>query len=157
MVITGPRIYYSMARDGLFPRSLTAVSRRGRVPARALWLQTLWAAGILLAGAALTPPNEGVSRTFETIVDWTAFAILPFAALTTASVFVLRRHEGSGPTAFRVPLYPWTPIVFIVVALGVEVGFLVVGLRPVNAAIGILLVLSGVPAYLFWRKRQGSP
>ena len=154
MVVTGPRIYYSMARDGLFPRSLGSVSSVGRVPARALWLQSLWAAGILLAGAALTPASEGVSRTFETIVDWTAFAILPFAALTTASVFVLRRRERAPAGEFRVPLYPWTPLLFILVAVGVEVGFVVVGLRAANAVVGTLLVLSGIPAYLFWRKRR---
>ncbi len=155
MVITGPRIYYAMARDGLFPRSLAAVSRGGRVPARALWLQTLWAAGILLAGAAVTPASQGVGRTFETIVDWTAFAILPFAALTTASVFVLRRREGTPGAAFLVPLYPWTPLFFIVVTLGVEIGFLAVGLRGANALVGSLLVLSGVPAYLYWRRSSG--
>lgn len=155
MVITGPRIYYAMARDGLFPRSLAAVSRGGHVPARALWLQTLWASGILLAGAAVTPASQGVSRTFETIVDWTAFAILPFAALTTASVFVLRRKEGTERAAFLVPLYPWTPLFFVAVTLGVEIGFLAVGLRGANALIGSLLVLSGVPAYLFWRRSSG--
>ncbi|MFN7990111.1 MAG: APC family permease [Thermoanaerobaculia bacterium] len=155
MVITGPRIYYAMASDGLFPRALAAVSRGGHVPARALWLQTLWASGILLAGAALTPAHEGVGRTFETIVDWTAFAILPFAALTTASIFVLRRREGTAGTAFLVPFYPWTPLFFIVVTVGVEIGFLAVGLRGANALIGSLLVLSGVPAYLFWRRRSG--
>jgi len=155
MVITGPRVYFSMARDGLFPRSLTVVSSAGHVPARALWLQTAWAVGILLAGAALTPADQGVSRTFETIVDWTAFAILPFAALTTASIFVLRRRERAPGADFAVPLFPWTPLFFIVAAVGVEIGFLVVGLRGANALVGSLLVLSGVPAYLFWRRRAG--
>lgn len=156
MVVTGPRIYYSMARDGLFPRSVGSVSAGGHVPARALWLQTLWSAGILLAGAALTPAGEGAGRTFETIVDWTAFAILPFAALTTASVFVLRRRSAPEDGSFRAPLHPFTPLVFIVAALAVEAGFVLVGLRAANAVIGTALVLSGVPAYLFWRRRGGK-
>ena len=152
MVVTGPRIYYSMARDGLFPRSVGSVSEGGRVPARALWLQTLWSSGILLAGAALTPAGEGVGRTFETIVDWTAFAILPFAALTTASVFVLRRRAAPADGVFRAPFHPVAPLVFIAAALAVEAGFVLVGLRAANAVIGTALVLSGVPAYLFWRR-----
>jgi APA family basic amino acid/polyamine antiporter len=152
MVVTGPRIYFSMAQDGLFPRAIGAVSAGGHVPARALWLQTLWSAAILLAGAALTPAGAGLGRTFETIVDWTAFAILPFAALTTASVFVLRRREAAAGV-FRAPFHPFTPLLFIGAALAVEAGFVLVGLRAANAAIGTALVLSGVPAYLFWRRR----
>lgn len=156
MVITGPRIYFAMARDGHFPRALAAVSPGARVPSRSLWLQTLWSAGILVAGAALTPAAQGVARTFETIVDWTAFAILPFAALTTASVFVLRRRDRGAAPAFAAPLYPFTPLLFIAAALLTEAAFLTVGLRGASALVGSLLVLSGVPAYFFWRRGGAS-
>jgi APA family basic amino acid/polyamine antiporter len=171
MIITGPRIYYAMARDGLFPAVLTRIAPRSQVPARALWLQTLWAAGLLAAGTALTAVDKPISETFERIVGWTIFAILPFAALTTASVFVLRRKDrksGRDP-AFPAPGYPWIAVAFIVVTVAVELGFLIVGLDPdlsgpwaprnrLNAIIGGGLVLSGMPAFLLWaRLGKGRP
>ncbi len=153
MIITGPRIYYAMAEDGLFPRALTAVGARSGAPWRAVWLQSLWAAGLLIAGAALTPAQAKISETFDRIVDWTAFSILPFAALTTSAVFVLRARDrslGRRPS-FSTPGYPWTALVFVVAAAGVEAA-------RMDALIGVLLVASGVPAYLFWTRRgRGEP
>jgi APA family basic amino acid/polyamine antiporter len=166
MILTGPRIYYAMACDGLFPRALTRIGKHTRVPTPALWLQSLWAAGILLAGTLLTPEGQGVSDTFERIVGWTIFAILPFAALTAASAFVLRRRDPSPP--FASPGYPWTALVFVGAAMAVEATFIVVGLNKelsgewadrnwTNVIIGSLLVASGVPAYFLWTRLSRRP
>src|SRR6185295_6997197 len=161
MTITGPRIYYAMACDGLFPRALTRIGSRSRVPVRTLWLQSLWAAGILLLGTLLTPENQGVSDTFERIVGWTIFCILPFSALTAASAFVLRRRGP--PPPFASPGYPWTALLFVGASLAVEATFIVVGLDEqlsgewaarnlTNVIIGSLLIASGVPAYFLWTR-----
>ncbi len=156
MIITGPRIYYAMARDGLFPRAIAAVGASSRAPSRAIWLQTLWAAAILIAGAAMTPASRGIADTFERIVSWTTFAILPFAALTTSCVFIFRRRDRARnwTPSFPAPGYPWTPIAFVAACIAVEAAFIAVSAENRwNALVGSALVLSGVPAYLFWRPR----
>ncbi|MBI4604082.1 MAG: APC family permease [Planctomycetes bacterium] len=156
MVITGPRIYFAMARDELFPQALAAVGAASRAPVRAIWLQTLWSALILVAGTALTPEGRGVAGTFETVVSWTGFAILPFAALTASSVFVLRRRdrEHGWRPSFPAPGYPWTAAAFVAAALLVEAAFIAVSAGDPkerwNLLIGSILVLSGVPAYALW-------
>jgi basic amino acid/polyamine antiporter, APA family len=151
MIITGPRIYYAMSRDRLFPSSLSAVGSGSLAPVRALWLQTVWAAGILVLGTVLTPDDKGVHKTFEMIADWTAFSILPFAALTCASVFILRkkgRSDGDG-TPFATPGYPWTAVFFVAAVLAV-----VVTTASKDALVGAIFVGSGVPVYLFWKLRN---
>jgi len=176
MIITGPRIYYAMACDGVFPRSLTAVGKRSHVPIRSIWLQSLWAAGLLVIGTALTPQvskDHPITDTFDLIAGWTIFAILPFAALTTFSVFILRlrdRSLGSAPS-YSTPGYPLTPLVFVLVILGVEVAFALVGMSEdlsgpywasrnrMSAIMGSSLVFSGIPIYFFWKfwgRRSGQ-
>ena len=158
MIVTGPRIYYAMACDGLFPRTFARLGASSRVPASAIWFQTLWTTLILVLGTALSPSEEGSSKTFETIASWTAFAILPFAALTTCAVFVLRRRDrslGRSPPPFKTPGYPWSAIALVAVAVAVELAFL--GTDPGNrqkALIGCALIFSGIPAYFFWRRRS---
>jgi len=144
MVITGPRIYYAMARDGLFPRALEVVGASSRAPVRALWLQSAWAAVLLLSG------------TFNEILNWTIFALLPLAALTTCSVFVFRRRDRlrGDPPPFSTPGYPLTPLAFVT-AVALVMGAFVVQ-DPLNAAIGSILVFSGVPAYWMWYRWRGG-
>ena len=169
MVITGPRIYYAMALDGNFPRALTVLGEKSRVPGRSLWLQSLWAAAILLVGTALTGGGK-VSETFDRIVSWTIFTILPFVALTACAVFVLRgrdRREGRLP-AFLAPGHPWTGAVFVLSILAIEAASIFVGVQTrlsgefwadrnrTNALIGCALVLSGFPVYALWRRMRSG-
>lgn len=147
MIITGPLICFAMANDGLFPRGLAGVGQRSGVPVRALWLQSLVAAGLMVTG------------TFDDILDCTIFAILPFAALTTSAAFVLRARDGGQRPPFLAPGGWLTPLVFIAVVLVVEVAVVVTAVLDAksrwNPIFGALLVGTGVPVYWGWRRRAG--
>ncbi|MBU0516211.1 MAG: APC family permease [Proteobacteria bacterium] len=149
MIITGPRICFAMAGDNLFPQGLAGLGPRSGVPVRALWLQSLVAAGLMVTG------------TFDDILACTIFAILPFAALTTSAVFVLRARDRAGGQRppFTAPGGWLTPLVFIAVVLVVEAAVVVTAvLDPKsrwNPIFGALLVGTGVPIYWLWRRRAG--
>ena len=138
LALTGPRIYFAMARDGVFFRSLAQVHPRFATPARAIAASAGWAALLAVTGS------------FEQLFTYVVFASWLFAALAAASVFVLRRRRPDAPRPFRVPGYPVTPALFILVAAGVVANTVVA--RPVEALIGLGIVATGVPGYLVWRR-----
>jgi APA family basic amino acid/polyamine antiporter len=139
LALTGPRMYFAMARDGVFFRSLAEVHPRFGTPALAVAASAAWAAVLALSG------------TFEQLFTYVVFASWIFAALAAASVFVLRRRRPDLPRPFRVPGYPWTPALFIAAAGAVVVNTVVA--RPVQAVIGLGIVATGLPAYFAWRNR----
>src|SRR6266705_321829 len=145
MVLTGPRMYFAMARDRVFFRSLADVHPRFGTPALAVAYSALWS--MVLA----------VSGTFEQLFTYVVFASWIFAALAAASVFVLRRRRPDAPRPFRVPGYPVTPALFILAAAALVTN--TVFARPVEALIGLGIVCTGLPAYLVWRRRAipGGP
>jgi len=138
LALTGPRMYFAMARDRVFFRGLGDVHPRFGTPALAVAVSAGWAA--LLA----------ISGTFEQLFTYVVFASWMFAALAAASVFVLRRRRPDAPRPFRVPGYPVTPALFIAAAAAI-VGNTIVA-RPVQALIGLGIVATGVPAYWVWRR-----
>lgn len=137
LALTGPRMYFAMARDGLFFRSLSEVHPRFGTPALAVAASAVWAALLALSG------------TFEQLFTYVVFASWIFAALAAASVFVLRRRRPDALRPFRVPGYPVTPALFIAAAAAIVVNTIVA--RPVQALIGLGIVATGVPAYHLWR------
>ena len=139
MALTGPRMYFAMARDRVFFRSLGDVHPRFGTPALAVGFSAVWA--MLLA----------VSGTFEQLFTYVVFASWIFAALAAASVVVLRRRRPDAARPFRVPGYPVTPALFIAAAAAI-VGNTIVA-RPVQALIGLGIVATGVPAYFVWQYR----
>jgi APA family basic amino acid/polyamine antiporter len=139
LALTGPRMYFAMARDGVFFRALGDVHPRFGTPAVAIAVGGAWAALLTLWGS------------FEQLLTYVVFASWLFAALAAASVFVLRRRHPDAPRPFRVPGYPLTPAVFILAAVAIVANTVVA--RPVQAFAGIGIVLLGTPAYLFWRRR----
>ncbi|HKW41328.1 MAG TPA: amino acid permease [Gemmatimonadales bacterium] len=140
LALTGPRMYFAMARDGVFFESLAEVHPRFGTPARAVATSAVWAALLALSG------------TFEQLLTYVVFASWIFAALAAASVFVLRRRRPDAPRPFRVPGYPVTPALFIAAALAIVVN--TVTARPVQALIGLGIMATGVPAYFAWRRRR---
>jgi APA family basic amino acid/polyamine antiporter len=137
LALTGPRMYFAMARDGVFFPSLAQVHPRFGTPAVAVAVGAAWAMVLALSG------------TFEQLFTYVVFASWIFAALAAGSLFVLRRRRPELPRPFRVPGYPWTPALFIAAAAAVVVNTVIA--RPVQALIGLGIVATGVPAYFAWK------
>jgi APA family basic amino acid/polyamine antiporter len=93
-----------------------------------------------------------LSGTFEQLLTYVVFVGWAFYALGAASIFYYRRHAADAPRPFRVPGYPWTPLLFILTAAAIVLN--TVFLHPGQTAIGIGLVLLGVPVYWFWRRKK---
>jgi APA family basic amino acid/polyamine antiporter len=137
ILLTSPRVYFAMARDGLFFRHLAEVHPRFSTPAVSIVVTALWAA--LLA----------VSGTFEQLLTYVIFAGWIFYGLGAAALFVYRKREPATP--FHTPGYPVTTALFVASAVFIVFNTLVT--QPREALFGTGIVLLGLPAYLFWRIR----
>ena len=140
------RISYAMARDGVFFRALGRLHPRFGTPHRAILLQAVWSAILLMTG------------TYGGLVDSVVFADWIFFALAVAAVIALRRRippEARAPGAFLTPGYPLVPILFIAAAVLVLAG--VIRSNPTRAGLGVLLLGAGIPIYLWARRRERSP
>jgi len=139
MVLTGPRVYYAMAEDGLFFRAFARMSARYRTPVLAIVVQGVWACVLTLFG------------TFQELFTYVIFTAWIFYGLAVAGVLVLRRTQPDLERPFRVPLFPWLPLFFCLAALGITLS--TIAANPNHAAIGIGLVLTGIPAYFAFRRQ----
>jgi basic amino acid/polyamine antiporter, APA family len=151
-MLTAPRVYFAMAEDGLFFSSLAKLNR-AQVPAFAIALQGAFAIVITLSGR------------YEQILNYVISVDVIFFALTAATVFIFRRRRrtnsrlpdagpdrtASSARTFRVPGHPFTTLFFIVACAGVA--FSTLYRYPHNCLIGLGIMLTGVPAYLFWKTR----
>ncbi len=137
IALTAPRVYFAMAQDKLFFRRLGEVHPRFGTPAPAIITGSAWAAVLALSG------------TFEQLLTYVIFAGWIFYALAAVAVFVFRRRQPDAERPFRVPGYPVTPILFVLSAVAIVLN--TVYTQPLRAAIGTAFVLSGIPAYYFWR------
>jgi APA family basic amino acid/polyamine antiporter len=142
ITLTAPRLYYSMARDRVFFAKLAEVHPRFGTPALAIVASSLWA--MLLA----------VTGTFEQLLTYVVFVGWIFYALGGLAIFVYRRRHPDMPRPFRTPGYPLTPILFVASAAAIVINTIVS--QPGRAAIGLGLMLLGVPAYFAWRARSGE-
>ena len=140
LMLTAPRMYYAMARDGLFFRRLAIIDTRFATPATAIVAVSVWAA--LLAA----------SGTFEQLLTAVVFTGWIFYGLGGLAVMRLRRLEPSAPRPFRVPGYPITPLLFVASA-AVLVGNTLIA-QPERAAAGLGVVLLGTPAFYRWRAKS---
>ncbi len=138
LTLTAPRVYFAMARDGLFFRRLALIHPRFRTPAFAIVTSSAWAAILALSG------------TFEQLLTYVVFSAWIFYALGGAAIFYYRRAEPGAARPFRVPAYPFTPMVFVVSAFAVVINTLMT--QPRRAAVGMVILLVGTPAYAIWRK-----
>ncbi len=143
IVLTVPRAFFAMARDGIFFSKLAEVHPRFGTPAFAILACSLWA--MLLA----------VNGTFEQLLTYVVFIGWIFYALGAWSVFSYRKREPRAPRPFRVPGYPVTPLLFVISAAAIVLNTL--WAQPVRGAMGLAVVLLGSPAYLAWRRRAPAP
>ena len=136
------RVYYAMARDGLFPERVARLHPRFDTPSVAIVIQTIWAVLLVLTG------------TYAQLVDYVVSADWFFFGLAGAAVFVFRRkipiaERDAG--VFAIPGYPFVPALFV----GVSALILgsVIWTSPVRSGMGFLLLALGVPAYAFWSSK----
>jgi APA family basic amino acid/polyamine antiporter len=141
-IIFGPRVFFAMARDGHFFRSLARLGRRSHVPTGALWAQAAWTAVLCLSG------------TYQSLYEYMVFALLLFFAATGLAVFVLRRREPGRARPYRTWGYPVVPAVFIAMCLAVFAS--IVASQPLKSLAGLGLLAAGVPVYVVWRSRRGA-
>jgi APA family basic amino acid/polyamine antiporter len=141
-VITVPRVYFAMARDGLFFRRLTEVHPRFGTPAVAIVTSCAWAIVLALSG------------TFEQLLTYVVFIGWIFYALGAAAVIALRIKRPDAVRPFRVPFYPLTPVLFVLAGAVIVIN--TVYTQPRDSAIGIAVVLAGAPAYLIWQRRRAA-
>jgi APA family basic amino acid/polyamine antiporter len=137
-ILTAPRVYYAMAADGLFFRAVGYLHPRTQVPVVAIALQGLLAAVIAASGR------------YEQILNYVVSVDFIFFGATGASLFVFRRRQGPA-ASFRTPGHPATTIFFVAACFLVVIN--TVYTYPANSAIGLLILLAGVPVYFFWRRR----
>jgi APA family basic amino acid/polyamine antiporter len=139
LTLTAPRLYYAMARDGLFFQRLAEVSPRFGTPAIAIVTSSIW--GMVLAATG----------TFTQLLTYVIFMGWVFFALAAFSIFTYRKREPNAHRPFRTPGYPVTPILFIVAALAIVINTLVT--QPARGFIGLGGVALGIPIYYVWRSR----
>ena len=146
-ILTAPRVYFAMARDGLFFRGVAKVTERTHVPVAAIVLQSIWTMVIALSGR------------YEQILNYVVSMDFIFFGLTGSALVVLRRREDRSTdqaawnTSYRVPGHPLTTITFVVIC------WLVVGNTiykyPENTLLGVAILLAGLPVYWLWARQSG--
>jgi APA family basic amino acid/polyamine antiporter len=152
LILAGARVYYAMARDGLFFRKI-ATTNAFHVPAAALVAQGIWTAFLTLPRTMTKNPTTGTvvyGNVYIQLLEYIVSADLLFYILLVAAVMVLRRKNPDAQRPYRTWGYPLVPIISILLA-----ALLIVDLAwiaPATSGIGIAIVLTGVPVYLSWRK-----
>ncbi len=164
LILAGARVYYAMAQDGLFFRA-TGRLNRARVPAMGLILQGVWACCLILprirlrdaAGEPLLDPTGAprYGNLYSNLLDYVVFTVLIFYGLTIAGLFVLRRKRPHAERPYRAFGYPWVPAIYIGAAALIA-GVLLL-YKTATTWPGLLLVLTGIPVYWFWRQRPLDP
>ena len=141
-VLTGSRPYYAMAREGLFFSAIGKLNKNN-VPSNSLLWQGIWASVLVLSG------------TFDQLTDMVVFAVFIFYGATTLGVFILRRKMPDAHRPYKVWGYPFVPAIFVLFCIGLFINTIIA--RPREAGIGLILILAGIPIYLYLnRKRSAS-
>ena len=144
VILAGPRIYYAMARDGVFFRRAGNIHPRFRTPGFAILIQAMWAAILALTGSV------------DQLITLIMFVAMIFGIVTASSVFVLRRTKPDMERPYRVWGYPFVPIIFIVSSCCIMLNALYG--KPLESLAGLGLLALGLPVYYFWcRRAQESP
>lgn len=142
LILLSPRVYYAMARDGVFLASVARPHPRFGTPVRAIAIQAAMASLLVLLGS------------FEQIIAYFIFVAVLFLGLTVLGVFVLRRKSSGAKPTVAAPGYPYTPIAFLILVATLLV--LLMAGKPRQALLGCAVVLAGVPVYAMIRKKEAA-
>jgi APA family basic amino acid/polyamine antiporter len=140
VVLGGARIYYSMARDGLFFKGMTRIHPQWKTPTTSLVAQCIWVTVLILSGR------------YEQLYTCFIFMMTVTYVLTVGAVFVLRRTQPDRPRPYRCTGYPWLPLTYLIVACGFVLSTL--RARPRESLAGLALALLGVPLYAHWQRQE---
>jgi len=140
-ILTGARPYFAMSRDRLFSPSIGKLNK-ANVPSNSLLWQGIWASVLVLSG------------TFDQLTDMIIFAVFIFYGATSLGVFILRRKMSHAYRPYKVWGYPVIPAIFILFCIGLFINTIVT--RPREAAIGMTLILSGIPVYLYLQRKYSK-
>jgi len=149
-ILASPRVYYAMAKDGLFFKFAGKLSEKGRVPINALWLQWFWSSVLVLSG------------TFDTLTDMLIFVTWLYFAFGGFGVFILRKKMPDTPRPYKVWGYPYVPAIFVlfagsfvVLTLWNEVSAYIAGKSEIiNSIFGLFLVALGIPFYIYFNNSK---
>ena len=140
-ILTGARPYYAMAGNGLFFSGIAKLNKNN-VPGNSLLWQGIWASVLVLSG------------TFDQLTDMIIFAVFIFYGATSLGVFILRRRMPDAHRPYKVWGYPVVPAIYILFCIGLFFNTIVT--RPREAAIGMALILLGIPVYFFLKRKNGN-
>ncbi len=138
-ILMPPRVYYAMAKDGLFFRRAAEISPVSHTPNPALWMQGVWACLLVLSGS------------FDQLTDMLIFAAFLFYGATALGVFILRYREPNAERPYKVWGYPIVPALFVLFCAALIVVTCIS--KPREAGFGIALMLTGVPFYMYWTRK----
>jgi basic amino acid/polyamine antiporter, APA family len=139
LILAGARVYYAMAKDGLFFRKVAKLHPKYKTPAVSLMVQMVWTCVLCVSGS------------YGQLLDYIIFAVLVFYILTIFGLFVLRRTHPDAPRPYRAIGYPVLPAIYIVMALFIDVVLL--RYKPQYTWPGLMIVLLGIPVYFLWSRR----
>jgi APA family basic amino acid/polyamine antiporter len=141
LILAGPRVYYAMARDGLFFKKVGEINKFG-VPGFAIVIQGIWAILLCLSG------------TYGNLLDYVIFAVLIFFTLTIMAIFILRKKQPDIPRPYKAFGYPIIPAIYILTTTAIMIILLIY--KPDYTFPGLVIVLLGIPVYFLWRKHSAS-
>jgi len=137
LILSGARVYYTMAKDGLFLAPAGKLNAKG-VPAKALWMQCIWASGLCLSGQ------------YGNLLDYIIFTVLVFYILTIAGLFKLRKTQPDMPRPYKAFGYPVIPALYILLASFICIMLLIY--KPIYTWPGLIIILIGIPIYFMSQK-----
>jgi APA family basic amino acid/polyamine antiporter len=141
LILAGARLYYAMAREGLFFRGAAELNKNA-VPAKALWVQCVWASLLCLSG------------TYGQLLNYTVFGSLVFYIVTIGGVFILRKKEPNAERPYKAFGYPLIPAFYILAALGICVILLIDPQTRSDSGMGLLIAALGIPIYFLSKKKS---
>ena len=139
LILSGARVYYTMAKDSLFLRTAGTLNGKG-VPAKALWMQCIWASGLCLSGQ------------YGSLLDYIVFTVLLFYILTIAGIIKLRKTQPDIPRPYKAFGYPVIPVIYILLASFICIILLFT--QTLYSGLGLAIVLTGIPIYYATQKNS---
>jgi len=138
-ILYGPRVFFAMAEDRTFFKNMAFIHPRFRVPTKAIFWQAVWSSLLCLSG------------TYQNLFEYVVFALVIFFAATGLAVIVLRFKQPEVKRPYRTWGYPIIPLLFVLINLGVF--FNTIMAQPLQSLVGLIILLIGVPAFLYWRSK----